>query len=476
MQIMVNVRACVAAALILSAGIGSVQAEPLRLPSSQRDLSVTIYTSNLAFFADARAVTLQKGENLLEIEGVSENLIPESLFVEGKGLRVQEQSFRPANLTPASLLRAAMGKKVRVEITAEGDDSDIRIVEGELLSVDGGVLVRIGEEIRIVKADAVLFPGIPDALDASDLLEVRLDAETAGTNDAIIGYLAQGFSWAADYVAKLDSSEEHLAIVAKATLRNDTDESFEHAHVSLVAGDISRVQPQPVMAAKGQFEMLSSDASAGMRAAMPQQEEAGEYHRYVLPSRVSLPAGTVKQVVFLEANSVAVTKRYRVENLLRAQTTQGDKLGPVNASIEMLLKNERSEGLGRPLPAGVWRVYGESPEGGALLLGESRQDHLAESGEAILELGSAFDVTAEAVTNVYKQITNRSFETEQTITVKNAKNQAVTVELVGDYPPNTRVLKETQVHEAVSATRLLWRLEVLPKSESVLVYRVLVSY
>ncbi len=473
---MVNSRACVAAALILLASVGSGQAEPLRLPSSQRDLSVTIYTSNLAFFADARAVTLQQGETILEIEGISKNLIPESLFVEGKGFHVQEQSFRPANLTPAALLRASVGENVRVEIAAEGDDSDIRIVEGELLSVDGGALVRIGEEVRIVAADRVLFPGVPDALDANDLLEVRLDTQNAGAGDAVIGYLAQGFSWTADYVAKLDNNEEHLAIVAKATLRNDTDESYEHAHVSLVAGDISRVRPQAAMPVKAQFEMMSGDASAGMRAAMPQQETAGEYHRYVLPTRVSLPAGTVKQVVFLEANSVAVTKRYRIENLLRAQTTQGDKLGPVNASVDMLLKNERSEGLGRPLPAGVWRVYGESPEGGALLLGESSQDHLAENGEATLTLGAAFDITAEAVTNDYKQVSNRSFETEQTVTVKNAKNEAVQVELVGDYPPNTRVLKETQAHEAVSATRLLWNLQVPPKGESVLVYRVLVSY
>jgi len=63
----------------------------------------------------------------------------------------------------------------------------------------------------------------------------------------------------------------------------------------------------------------------------------------------------------------------------------------------------------------------------------------------------------------------------QSMTVKNAKDQDVEVEVVGHMPRGWRMLDESQKHEETSANRLVWTLKVPAKGEAKLNYSVQVN-
>lgn len=460
-----------AAGLLLLSAPASAQ-EAVTLPGQERQLAITLYNQNLAFFQEQRQADLARGANRLAVEGVAETLMPQSLYLEAAGLSLLSQSYQPATLSPGSLARAYLGEMLGVMLPAE-DGTDAKVWrEGRLVSLAGGPMVEVDGSLQTVALEDLRFPGVPSDLRREDALLIDVLSEDSGSTDIELGYLATGFSWQADYIARYDEAAGELALIAQASLSNNTGEGYEDAAISLVAGEINRQRGappiQPMMA-----EAMEMRADV---AAMPKQEAAGDYYRYVLPGRVDLPANSLKQVTFLEAARVPVERRYRLEGLIMQGGNRGQVSGPMNATAELTFDNSESAGVGRPLPAGTWRVYGDSPEGGRLLLGEAGTGHLPEDAEVELLLGRSFDLRGEAAVTAFQRVSNRSYEIAQRVTVTNAKSEDAVVEVVGVFPPDLRVLSESLGHEQEAAGRLIWSLPVPAEGEAAFEFRVLVTY
>jgi len=461
-------------ALIAGSAFAQTEMPPTQsLPAGERSLAITLYNQNLAFFHELRPAGLQLGPNRLALEGVSSTLMPQSLYVEAPGVALLAQIYQPATLSRASLAEAYLGEALGVLLPSEEDGEKLERREGRLISLAGGPLVEVEGDLRLVALEQLLFPEVPDELRREDALLVELLSDEGGGEDLDIGYLATGFSWQADYTARYDETAGELALVAQASLSNNTPESYEDAAISLVAGDINRARDAvPLQAMRSDAVMMSEAAGAPM----PKQETAGDYYRYVLPGRVDLPAQSLKQVTFLKAADVLVERRYRIEGLIMQGGNRGQIAGPLNATTRLIFDNAEEDGMGRPLPAGTWRVYGDSAEGGRLLLGEASEGHTPEDGEVELVLGRSFDLRGEAKVTDFKRLSNRSYELAQEVTVTNAKSSAATVELVGQFPPDLRILATSLVVEEAAAGRLIWNLPVPAKGEASFSFRILVNY
>ena len=457
---------------------GSAQADSPMLPSQslaagERSLAITLYNQDLAFFHELRDAELQRGPNRLALEGVASTVMPQSLYLEATGVALLSQSYQPATLSRGSLAEAFLGESVGVLLPSEEQVDRLERHEGRLVSLSGGPLFEVGGDLRLVPLEHLLFPRTPAELRGEDALLIDLLSEEGGETRLDIGYLATGFSWQADYTARYDETAGTLSVVAQASLSNNTPESYRGAAISLVAGEINRAHSGvPLEAMRGDVMMMSEAAAAPM----PKQEAAGDYYRYVLPGRVDLPSQSLKQVTFLEAADVPVERNYRIEGLIMQGGNRGQVAGPVNATTRLIFDNSEETGLGRPLPAGTWRVYGESAEGGRLLLGEAGEGHTPKDGELELVLGRSFDVRGEAKVTDFKRLSNRSYELSQEVTVTNAKDEAVTVELVGVFPPDLRVLSTSLEVESEAAGQLVWTLPVPAEGEASFGFRILVNY
>ena len=73
-----------------------------------------IYAGGQAQLGQVRHIDLPSGSTRLVLEDVSPQLLPESVFLSGDGVRVQAQSFLFDPLSRRRLLEESLGQKVWV--------------------------------------------------------------------------------------------------------------------------------------------------------------------------------------------------------------------------------------------------------------------------------------------------------------------------------------------------------------------------
>jgi hypothetical protein len=136
------------------------------------------------------------------------------------------------------------------------------------------------------------------------------------------------------------------------------------------------------------------------------------------------------------------------------------------------VENRQARGLGRPLPAGVVRVY-KADRGGTLrLLGEDAVGHTAVEETARVRLGVAFDVVATRRPVDWSRVDDRTFEAEWEIELRNRSAGPETVRVLEHVPGDWRLLRSSLPAERVDARTLRWHVTVPAGGEARLAYRV----
>lgn len=473
-------RPAAALALALSAApvLPALAQEVPLTAESRQDLTLTVYNQNLGLVSEIRRAELPAGETLLAIEDVSGQMQPETVLLAAPGLRVIEQSLEANLLTPQHLLEASLGQTVQLIRTHPETGADT-VQQARVLSLAGGLVLEVDGRIEVNPPGRIAYTGLPAGLRSEPALLVRVFPAQAGATDLQLDYLTGGLSWRADYVARLNAASNRLDLSALVTLANATDSDFENATLRLVAGEVN--QERPVALARQ--DMIRAGAEMAMAAPAPQMSApvaASDRYVYSLDRRVTLKRGETKQIPLMSARDVKVTRAYRFEALVNGRPGI-EEIGPVNADISLELANDPDLGLGAPLPSGTVRVYGP-PQGSAeagpdaiLFLGADSIAHTPEGEKARLIIGQAFDVTARAYRSAFDRFSSSSFESGQRVVVKNAKDEAVEVVLVGHMPNGWTMREESAPHEKETANRIVWRLAVPAGGEAELTYRIRVS-
>ncbi len=461
------------AALLVSTLAGGVHAQAERSVGldSQSGLTVTIYNRDLALVSESRRIEVAAGRNRLALLGVSRRLRPETVILSGDGLRLVEQSYEADLLSAPRLLERSLGERVWVRRVNPSDGSE-RYLEAVLVSIAGQPLVRLDDRLELVPPDELAFEPRGAGLRDQATLTAILESDAAGARELGIAYLSAGLAWQADYVARLNPAEDRLDLSGLVTLTNNSGTDYAAARLRLVAGDVNQVRPMPMPQPRAmgvQAEMAMAPAQDMVEAPI------GEQHVYTLDGEIDLPQRVTKQVTLLGARGLPVVKEYRFEELVNA-FGGAEEIGPVKAQVRLEIENREAAGLGRALPRGVVRVYQET--GGTtppIFIGEDGIDHTAKGEPLRLTTGRAFDVSGKALRTAFERISDKSYETAQRIELKNAKDGAVEVKVVGQMPPGWRMMEESQPHVAETANRLVWSLTVPAGGEARLDYRVRVT-
>ncbi|MBL0338776.1 MAG: DUF4139 domain-containing protein [Rhodospirillaceae bacterium] len=438
---------------------------------TQTHVAVTIYNENLALVRDQRSINFKQGVNDIAFVGVSTRIRPEtSLFhVEGGGVGMLEQNFDFDLLTPAKLLEKSVGGKVRFAVWDEALKQE-KIVEAEVLSVVGGVVLKIGDRIETQLPGRIIYDQVPANLRANPTLVLKLNSEVVGQKQVELDYLTGGLSWKADYVASLSADETQLNLTGLVTLTNQSGINYTNAQLQLVAGDLNLVR-------NNMDEVLAPRNLAGSGAQQElQQESLFEYHLYSLSRPTTVAQNQTKQVVMLTGEGVKVNKEYRFGGITNGYTdVMGDR-EMVNASVRIQFSNTQAFGLGLPLPKGIVRVYKNDSKGQAIFVGEDAIQHTPKGEDVTLTLGNAFDVTARAKQTDFSKIAKNVYESAYEIEFKNAKSEAVEVTLVESVPGDWRVLQQSVAGKKLNAHQMEWKITVPANGKTVFTYRVRVTY
>jgi len=450
-------------------------APTLRSTAEQRDaVAITVYNQDFGLVREVRTLDLRSGLVALEYGDVASGIQPETVHIRpigGPGLQILEQNYQFDLLSPQKLLEKYVGRTVNVYRTNPQTGVD-EVVAAEVLSVNGGPILRIGDEITFNYPGRFGFPELPDNLIAEPTLLWRLQAG-GGEQQVEVSYLTNSLNWKSDYVMVLNEDDDEAALTGWVTLTNQSGTSYEGARLQLVAGDVQRVSGN-----------MRPEAARAMMMADVAQEAAGftergffEYHLYTLGRPADLMNNEQKQVTLLESDGFGVGKRLIFHGATHyyrgqyGQVTSNQKVG-----VFLDFDNSERNGLGMPLPKGVVRVYKRDEDGAQQFIGEDLIDHTPRDERVRIKMGEAFDVVGDRVQMDYDVISGCVSESLWRIDLRNHKDEDVEVQLVEPAGGDWQVLSTSHPYTRLDAWTFSLTPEVPAHGTTTVEYRVRVRW
>jgi hypothetical protein len=466
-----------AVALLLPATLAAeAQMAPVASGAGQReDLAVTIYNDNLGLIKDTRRLSLAKGQLPLRFGDVASQIDATSVsfrsISDANGVEVLEQNYEYDLITPAKLMEKYVGKQVEIRTPAE-DGKPSQSLKATLISTNEGYVYRIGNQIHLQPPGQVILPDLPPDLVSQPSLVWLLDVKRPGAQSIEASYMTAGMGWQADYVLVSSANNTQADMTGWVTLKNQSGATYPNARLTLVAGDVHRAQdPNAPM---GGAQPMASDVMME-RAAKPQftQQALFEYHAYDLGRRTTLKQNESKQMTLLTASDFA-TKKVFVFDGTQAPFTQDRRKQKVQVMLEF--QNSQKNQLGMPLPKGRVRVYQEDANKKLQFIGEDNIDHPPKDEKVRVEMGNAFDIVGERRQTNQKVVRDDVRDFTYEISLRNHKDEAVTVSVVEHVFGDWKVLAKSHEFTKLSATELEFPVKVPANGETKVSYTVRVVY
>jgi hypothetical protein len=452
-----------AAAIVLAASAQAADAPTL---------SLTIYNSDLALVQDARVLDIPAGRSRQEFKDVSGRIRPETVSLAAAGVGIVEQNFDFDLLTPDKLMEKAVGKQVQIVRINPGNGAQVTET-ATVLSVNNGVVLRVGDKIEVLRADdiptRVIFDKIPENLRARPTLSVTVESARAGSRLATLSYLTNGLSWKADYVALFDEAASKLDVQGWVTLTNQSGVDYPMADVQLVAGDVNLVGNEREYWDRWQRQRMMRRAApganpdgAGPPSAQPGPRSLADYYLYPLAQKTTVAQNQTKQVSFLDVKSAGGRKTYEYRSYWFNSAEQ-----PEAAEVVVQFSNSARAGLGQQLPAGIVRVYMRDQAGEPKFVGENRIDHTPMGSDVSVKIGDAFDVTVHPTVVSSSKVSRLRTRYEMSYLVRNARPAPVTVTVrQGGLGRDARVTEESQASRRIDAYNAAWEVAVPANGET----------
>jgi len=480
-----------------------------------RQPALTIYNQNFAVVRERLPLDLKAGVNLVTFAGATMHLEPDSVVLRdpaGKvGLRVLEQNYRADTISQGLLLSLYEGREldflvrdqnakeytVRGKVIRSGYTPNVwagnryghefmqrqQQLGGPGAGMDQPI-IEVDGKLRFSLPGEPLFPALSDDSILKPQLAWSLASDKPAKLEAELGYVTGGMSWEASYNLISPEKGDILDITGWVTIDNQTGKQFDNAVIKLMAGDVSKIQPQQ--------QTLAYAKAARAELAMdmgPQVTEKAfdEFHLYSLARPTTLRNRETKQVEFIRATGVkaktlyiyngAETAQYRGWNaqMIRQQPEYGTQSNP-KVWVMREFKNSEENGLGLPLPKGRTRFYRQDDADGRLeFTGENTIDHTAKNELVRLYTGDAFDIVGER-TRMDFVLNSRQDQMEESFEIKlrNRKTEPVEVRVTEKLYrwSNWTIVDKSHEFEKKGAQDIEFRVTVPADGETVIRYRV----
>ncbi len=429
--------------IVSSPGPGQVAVtiyrNPDRDPGDALDLQ---WLDGYALVSETRRISLPAGESTIRFEGVAGGIMPQTAIVSGFPEGIVERNRDAYLLSPETILDRSLGRRVHIRRTSAATGA-VREQRAVIRSgAEGAVVLQTARGFEALRCtgvpETILYDRVPAELSPRPTLSVRARAARAVTATITLSYLAAGFDWQANYIARLSPDGGRIDLFAWLTLASNDETSFVDADTQAVAGDLRYDRADPEPPEGGPLELRCWPAArtsdipleeyrrtplgarlpgmvviddsrtdgesivvTGTRVMRPslqstspvsimtsEQLNLGDLKLYRIPEPVTVAANSQKQVALLVRPDVRADLVYR-QRLFPAESA-------VPSAVPMVLvtRNRSEEGLGVPLPAGSVALFAQSA-GRPLLLGESELADRAVGEDVEVWFGAAAGVTTQ---------------------------------------------------------------------------------
>jgi hypothetical protein len=295
--------------------------------------------------------------------------------------------------------------------------------EGTTVNLSRGALraVRLGE--------------LPSELITRPTLVWKLRTRTPGRHETVLSYICGFVKWQADYVVHVTPAAgkepDRLDFSSWVTIENTSGSTYPQAGLRLIAGDINRVRDPWAVRSEpialdplhdAELLAVDMDRDGFLRLgekARPEfiQRSFFEYHLYALNVPSTIRDRQIKQLALLQRQGVKASRRYVYD------PAEGGR----HLVVELVVKNDKDNGLGLPLPKGRVTVEQRDRDGETAVIGRTEIDHTPVKEELELRYVRAFDVVGQhrsvAVEYVREDLRRTTYE----LRVRNHKAEPIQV-------------------------------------------------
>jgi len=172
---------------------------------------------------------------------------------------------------------------------------------------------------------------------------------------------------------------------------------------------------------------------------------------YTLSENVNINNNQTKQLRLFPTKIVNAESRYEYST------------GSTDVQSKIKFINSKKDGLGIPLPKGIVKIYKKDDADNELeFIGEDNLDHTAKDEEILLTTGNAFDLVAETITIERRKISNRIYERDMKVTLKNRSGKTKTVIVLHNLYGDWTIMKNSLSFKKKSATLIEYEKELKP--------------
>lgn len=329
--------------------------------SQMTSCSLTVYKDGFALVKDTRSVPQLQQDEQIHFLGVARKLDTDSVIIEG--MDVAEFVYEYDLMDELKLYEKYLGKQLMMydAYTKESKPYMLLRANGPLVLQDMAT-----KELIMNPRGELRFPESEEGFHVEPTLVWQVAEQM--NKQVCVSYLTGGVSWQADYVISMHGDRFDLS--GWLAMSNYSGVSFEEANLRLIAGKLSKAGNENVEKSK---ELAPVEK--------PETDTFSDFHTYTFPRSISLEDKQQKQFRLLSSMGSKAQMIYEINE----QTA--------NPDIYIEFDNTVENGLGIPLPSGVFNMYRTNPnDGSAEFIGEYRINH-TEVGEKVrLKSGEACDI------------------------------------------------------------------------------------
>jgi hypothetical protein len=447
----------------------------------QTSLNLALYMDGIAQIREKYSLNIKQGAQRLITGKLPQTILPNSLTMtlSSSGNIIGNDGLFEPWVSPAEgLLKSHLNQNI---LWRRAEDKTLE--KARIISIEGGLLVAFDQGVEFNPMGQPVFPKLkngafPLSHSAYPRYSRQVNANQRSKANIDLDYQAAGFQWQAVYDLFIDQNERAGQFTGKALLTNNSDRDWINASVNLIAGSIPRqsrgprMQKRQMLSAAPMARAMSADMVESAPA--PMARASHDLQIYVLGDPITLKADSISERRLIDKADITLRKRYVMNHQNHNSIWRRGTNRRGNPSILIDFRNRSEDGLGKPLPAGLVRVYGKLNETGdaPFLLGEVNIPNRPVGEKIKLPLGAAFDITTDRKQTHYKRLDNKGrYEAGYEITFKNAKDSAVVVELNERFQGTWRITSQSHKHVKKDAFNAVWTISIPANGETVFAYQ-----
>jgi len=412
---------------------------------------LTIYNENFALVRNSLKLSLEKGLQSYFMDDIPYSIEANSVIIKptDKNFDIFSQNYEYDLADTRKILQKYLGKEI--ELVTKTDDR----FSGVLQFNDSntvGIIDSTTQQLVLIKYAEIRninLKELPENFFLKPTLHWRLTADKAGDYPAEISYICHGIRWYVTYNTVWNADAGKLEINSWVTINNESGKQFEDTSVKLLAGEVRKIS-QIVDRTRAQF-LETMDVKA------PRFEEKAfhDFHLYTLSEKVSINNMQTKQIQFFPLSVVNANSRYEYVT----QTRQN------NVESKIVFVNSEKEGLGRPLPQGIIKVYMKDEADDSMeFIGEDRIEHTAVNEEVTISTGYAFDLIGETTMIDQRSISRTVTERDMEIELRNRSKDDKRIIVIHNLQSPWQIFNESDKYNRVHARQIEFIVDVPAES------------